>query len=105
MNLSFADVNGDMACRKTTSWEVPSWFVGIEGPADGDLPFTHVHRPIPPAALGRRNQRLGQVTGIAKPAPARRPAMFSLPHRAPICESQRSTANHIRFFNNFPERL
>jgi hypothetical protein len=34
-----------MAGRKTTSWEVLSWFAGIEGPADGDLtePFRFRH--------------------------------------------------------------
>jgi len=29
-----------MTGRKATSWEVPSWFAGIKGPADGD-----VHHP------------------------------------------------------------
>jgi len=50
MNPSFADVNGDMAGRKTTSWEVPSWFAGIEGPADGDLTEPFTIEALPPVA-------------------------------------------------------
>jgi hypothetical protein len=50
MNPAFADVNEDMAGRKTTSWEVPSWFAGIEGPADGDLTEPLTIEGLPPVA-------------------------------------------------------
>jgi hypothetical protein len=50
MNLSFADVNEDIAGRKTTSREVPSWFVGIEGPADGDPAESFTIEALPPVA-------------------------------------------------------
>jgi hypothetical protein len=50
MNSVFADVNGDIAGRKTTSWEVPSWFAGIEGPADGDVTEPFTIEALPPVA-------------------------------------------------------
>jgi hypothetical protein len=42
MNPVFCGVNGNMTGRKTTSWEVPSWFAGIKGPADGDVHYPRI---------------------------------------------------------------